>query len=76
MQINITSPTEELIVPAYAKYVALFKADGSCVQAKVYGGSEQRIDLNLTQAGQYKLVISCMDYYGFVCNKKITVNVE
>jgi chaperonin cofactor prefoldin len=76
MQINITSATEELLVPAYAKYVALFKADGSCVQAKVYGGSEQRIDLNLTQAGEYKLVISCMDYYGFVCNKKYEITVE
>ena len=76
MQINVTSATEELLVPAYAKYVALFKADGSCVQAKVYGGSEQRIDLNLTQTGKYKLVISCMDYYGFVCNKKYEITVE
>jgi predicted nuclease with TOPRIM domain len=76
MQINITSPTSELLVPAYAKYVALFKADGSCVQAKVYGGSEQRVDLNLAQAGEYKLIVSCMDYYGFVVNKKIDITVK
>ena len=75
MQINITSPTSELLVPAYAKYVAVFKG-GQCVQAHVYGGSEQRIDLNLTQPGEYKIVVSCMDYYGFVVNKKITVNVN
>ena len=75
MQINITSPTAELLVPAYAKYVAVFK-DGQCVQAHVYGGSEQRINLNLSQPGEYKIVVSCMDYYGFVVNKKITVNVN
>ena len=75
MQINITSPTAELLVPAYAKYVAVFKG-GQCVQAHVYGGSEQRIDLNLSQPGEYKIVVSCMDYYGFVVNKKITVNVN
>jgi uncharacterized protein YoxC len=76
MQINVTSPTSELIVPAIAKYVALFAADGSCVQADVYPGAEQRINLNLTKAGEYKLIVSSLDYYGYVVNKKITINVK
>ena len=76
MQINVTSLTEELLVPAYAKYVALFKEDGSCVQADVYGGSEQRMSLNLTQPGNYNVIISCVDYYGFVINKKYNITVN
>ena len=76
MQINVTSATEELLVPAYAKYVALFDADGNAVQANVYNGSEQRFDLDLSKAGQYKLIVSCVDYYGFVINKKYDITVE
>ena len=75
MQINVTSLTEELLVPAYAKYIALFK-DGKAVQANVYAGDTQRIDLNLTQAGEYTLVVSTIDYYGFVCNKKYLIKVN
>ena len=75
MQINVTSLTEELLVPSYAKYIALFK-DGQAVQANVYAGDTQRIDLNLTQAGEYTLVVSCIDYYGYVCNKKYLINVN
>ena len=76
MQINVTSLTEELLVPAYAKYIAVFKADGSCVQAKVYGGSEQRMELNLTQPGEYDVIVSCIDYYGYVINKKYNITVN
>jgi chaperonin cofactor prefoldin len=76
MQINVTSLTEELLVPAYAKYIAVFKADGSCVQAKVYGGSEQRMELNLTQPGEYNVIVSCIDYYGYVINKKYNITVK
>lgn len=75
MQINVTSLTEELLVPSYAKYIALFK-DGQAVQANVYAGDTQRIDLNLTQAGEYTLVVSSIDYYGYVCNKKYLINVN
>jgi hypothetical protein len=75
MQINVTSLTEELLVPAVAKYVALFK-DGKAVQATVYPGNTQMIDLDLTKAGEYTLVISTVDYYGFICNKKYLINVN
>ena len=75
MQINVTSLTEELLVPALSKYVALFK-DGKAIQAKVYPGGVQLIDLPLTQAGEYELVVSTLDYYGFVCNKRYIINVN
>jgi hypothetical protein len=75
MQINVTSLTEELLVPALAKYIALFK-DGKTVQAHVYPGSFQRIDLDLSKAGEYELIVSTVDYYGYVCNKKFIINVE
>jgi TolA-binding protein len=75
MQINVTSLTEELLVPALAKYVALFK-DGKTVQAHVYPGSFQLMDLDLSKAGEYELIVSTVDYYGYVCNKKFIINVE
>ena len=75
MQINVTSPTEELLVPAYAKYVAVFK-DGKAVQAQVVPGGTQRFDLNLSQAGEYKIVVSCMDYFGYIVNKRFNITVQ
>lgn len=75
MQINVTSPTEELLVPAYAKYVAVFK-DGKAVQAQVVPGGVQRFDLNLTQPGDYKIVVSCMDYFGYIVNKRFKITVK
>jgi hypothetical protein len=75
MQINVTSPTEELICPAYAKYVAVFK-DGKATEAYVTPGSTQRFNLNLTQPGNYKIVVSCCDYFGYIVNKKFEVTVE
>ena len=61
------------------RYIATssgFDADGNAVQANVYNGSEQRFDLDLSKAGQYKLIVSCVDYYGFVINKKYDITVE
>ncbi len=75
MQINVTSPTEELICPAYAKYVAVFK-DGKATEAYVTPGSTQRFNLNLTQPGNYKIVVSCCDYFGYIVNKRFEVTVE
>lgn len=75
MQINVTSPTEELICPAYAKYVAVFK-NGRATEAYVTPGSTQRFNLNLTQPGNYKIVVSCCDYFGYIVNKKFEVTVE
>ena len=75
MQINVTSPTEELICPAYAKYVAVFK-DGRATEAYVTPGSTQRFSLNLTQPGNYKIVVSCCDYFGYIVNKRFEVTVE
>lgn len=75
MHINITSLTEELLVPALGKYVALFK-DGKKVSATVYPGAVQLVDLDLSKAGEYELVVSAVDYYGFVCNNKYTITVE
>lgn len=77
MQINVTSPTEELIVPAYAKYVAVINADnGKAVQASVVPGGTQLFDLDLTKAGNYKVIVSSVDYYGFIVNKKYNITVE
>ena len=75
MQINMTSPTEELIVPSYAKYIAVFDEDGKAVQADVLPGKTQLTSLNLTKPGNYFVVLSSMDYWGYIVNKKYLVKV-
>ncbi len=74
LQINMTSPTEELIVPAYAKYIAVMK-DGKIKENHTYAGRTQIVDLDLREAGDYTIILSCVDYYGYVITKKYQVKV-
>ena len=76
MQINMTSPTEELIVPPYEKYIAVADADGKITQSATVPGNTQLWNLDLTKAGDYTVILSCVDYYGYVVSKKYTVHVE
>ena len=77
MPINVTSPTEELLVPAFARYVAVISTDnGRVVQADVVPGGTQLFDLDLTRSGNYKIIVSSVDYYGFIINKRYDVTVE
>ena len=38
--------------------------------------TQQIVDENPDKAGEYELVVSAVDYYGFVCNNKYTITVE
>ncbi len=75
MQINMTSPTEELIVPPYEKYIAVKDASGK-ITSNTVPGNTQLWNLDLTKAGDYTVILSCVDYYGYVVTKKYTVHVE
>ena len=75
MHIIMTSPTEELIVPSYAKYITVINAKGETVQSAVLPGKTQLYDLDLNKEGDYFVVLSSMDYWGFIINKKYLVKV-
>ena len=75
MHAYLTSGTMELLAPAYKKYVALEK-DGMLIQSAVLPGSAQSYDYDLSEKGDYKIIISCVDYFGYVITKKYNVYVK
>ena len=74
MHTYLTSPTNETIVPAYKKYVAL-KKDNELKGSIVLSGSTKSFDFNLTNTGNYTIIISCVDYFGYVVTKKYNIHV-
>jgi len=76
MQINMTSPTEERIVPPYVKYIAVKDASGKITEKETLPGNQQLWNINLTKPGDYTVILSCMDYYGFVVTKKYEITVK
>ena len=75
MHTYLTSGTMELLVPAYRKYVALEK-NGMLLESKVLPGNTLTHDFDLNEKGDYKIIISCVDYFGYVVTKKYDVYVK
>ena len=71
----LTSVTMELLAPAYRKYVALEK-NGMLLESKVLPGNTLTHDFDLSEKGDYKIIISCVDYFGYVITKKYDVYVK
>jgi hypothetical protein len=65
----------ELLVPAYRKYVAVEK-NGMLLEAEVLPGNTLTHDFDLSEPGDYKIIISCVDYFGYVVTKKYDVYVK
>jgi len=77
LEIMMTSPTEELLAPAYEKYIAVVDTEnGKVRQQATVPGSTQYWTLEFPRAGVYKVVLSCVDYYGNIINKVHTVTVK
>lgn len=75
MHAYLTSGTMELLTPAYKKYVAL-KKGGSLLQSEVLPGNTQTYDFDLSEKGEYTIILSCVDYFGYVITKKYHVYVN
>ena len=75
MHAYLTSGTMELLVPAYRKYVALEK-NGMLLESKGLPGNTLTHDFDLSEKGDYKIIISCVDYFGYVITKKYDVYVK
>jgi hypothetical protein len=65
----------ELLVPAFKKYVAL-KKNGQLLQSEVLPGNAQEYEFDLTEKGDYTVILSCVDYFGFVITKKYDIHVK
>ena len=75
MHAYLTSGTMELLAPAYKKYVALVKS-GQLLQSEVLPGNTLSYDYDLNEPGDYTVILSCVDYFGFVITKKYNVHVK
>ena len=75
MHAYLTSGTMELLVPAYRKYIALEK-NGMLLESAVLPGNTLTHDFDLSEKGDYKIIISCVDYFGYVITKKYDVYVK
>ena len=74
MTVILTSPTEEYLVPAMYKYIAVRFQD-QIVDAKILSGQEKVTDLNLRH-GECEIIYQTVDYAGFVVTKSYPVYVE
>lgn len=74
MHAYLTSWTMELLAPAFKKYVALKKND-TLIQSFALSGNAQSFDFNLTEPGDYTVILSCVDYFGYAITKKYIIHV-
>ena len=74
MTVILTSPTEEYLVPAMYKYVAVRQGD-KIYDAKILSGQEKVTALNLRQ-GECEIIYQTVDYAGWVITKSYPVTVK
>ena len=74
MTVILTSPTEEYLVPAMYKYVAV-RWNDQIVDSKILSGQEKVTALNLHQ-GECEIIYQTVDYAGYVVTKSYPVTVK
>ena len=73
MTVILTSPTEEYLVPAMYKYIAIRKGD-KIVEAKILSGQQKVTSLSLP-TGDCEIIYQTVDYAGYVVTKSYPVTV-
>jgi archaellum component FlaC len=68
----MTSLTEEYIVPAYMKYIAVLGSDGKPYMSRLQRGSEKVAELDIPM-GDCEIVYQVMDYYGGIVTKRYPI---
>ncbi len=72
----VTSPTAELIAPAYKRFIAVFDADGKQIfNSGVVDGNVSSFDVTLSK-GVNKIVYEAVDYSGKIVAVKSYINVK
>ena len=74
MTVILTSPTEEYLVPAMYKYIAVRQGE-KIYDAKILSGQQKVAALNLRQ-GECEIIYQTVDYSGYVVTKSYPVTVK
>ena len=74
MTVILTSPTEEYLVPAMYKYIAVRQGD-KIVDSKILSGQEKVTSLDLRD-GECEIIYQTVDYAGYVVTKSYPVTVQ
>ena len=75
MNLILTSPTEEYLVPAMYKYIAVRHND-QIVDFKILSGQEKVVDVDLKYDGESEIIYQTVDYAGYVVTKSYPITVE
>ena len=75
MNVILTSPTEEYLVPAMYKYIAVRHGD-EIVDAKLLDGKKKVVDLDVKYSGESEIIYQTVDYSGYVVTKTYPVTFE
>ena len=75
MNLILTSPTEEYLVPAMYKYIAVRHND-QIVDSKILSGQEKVVDVDLKYDGESEIIYQTVDYAGYVVTKSYPITVE
>ena len=75
MNLILTSPTEEYLVPAMYKYIAVRHND-QIVDSKILSGQEKVVDVDLKYDGESEIIYQTVDYAGWVVTKSYPITVE
>ena len=70
----LTSPTEEYLVPAMYKYIAVRQGD-KIVDSKLVSGQDKVVALDLKE-GECEIIYQTVDYSGYVVTKSYPVTVK
>ena len=68
----MTSLTEEYLIPAYMKYIAVIGSDGKPYDWHLQRGSEKIAQLDIPM-GDCEIVYQVMDYYGGIVTKRYPI---
>ena len=74
LNVILTSPTEEYLVPAMYKYIAVRQGD-KIIDAKLVGGQQKVVDIQLAY-GDCEVIYETVDYSGYVVAKTYPITVE
>jgi hypothetical protein len=74
LNVILTSPTEEYLVPAMYKYIAVRQGD-KIIDAKIVGGQQKVVDIQLAY-GDCEVIYETVDYSGYVVAKTYPITVE
>ena len=73
IQVVLTSYTDEALVPAFKKYIAVKDEKGNIVDAQVHNGTVKFVELKVPEDGIYSIVTQVADFTGHVVTNEVNI---